>query len=188
MSSSNAPLHRDDLIQQHPPERGERKKKYVVLYSCCCCCCCCLHTLGGAIGAVVAGNYAPEPDDWDETPNRPMHLPNSRPMRPPNSQWMFWSSFLAASVIGTLIAGLLNPSQISESLIVIGLSIVILGPVWMLAASGLSALQIAVRTDLPSKKGYWKQLGKITGGMIAGSVIGVIVMVLIGVVLMSLNG
>lgn len=178
MSSSNEPLFADgDLIQQHPPERGERKKKYVVLYSCCCCCCCCLHTLGGAIGAVVVGNYCPEPDEWDETPNRPKSLPNS--------QWMFWSSFLAASLIGTVIAGLLNPSQISESLIVIGLSIVILGPVWMLAACGLSALQIAIRKDLPSKKGYWRQLGKITGGMLAGSLIGVLAMVLIGVALMS---
>ena len=180
MSSSNKPiLGGDDLIQQHPPERGERKKKYVVLYSCCCCCCCCLHTLGGAIGAVVAGNYAPEPDEWDETPNRPTHLPNS--------QWMFWSSFLAASVIGTLIAGLLNTNQLEQSIVIIGLSIVILGPVWMLAACGLSALQIAFRTDLPSKTGYWKQLGKITGGMLAGSVIGVLAMILIGVALMSFN-
>ena len=180
MSSSNALGPGNDLIQAHPPERGERQKKYVVLYSCCCCCCCCLHTLGGAIGAVVVGNYCPEPDEWDETPQAAKRLPSS--------QWMFWGSFLFACLAGTIIAVLANSSQIEEALIVIGLSIVILGPFWFLAASGLSALQIALRKDLPSKKGYWRQLGKITGGMLAGTVIGVLAMVLIGVALLGLGG
>ena len=52
-----------DAIEAHPPERGEHKKQYVILYSCCCCCCCCLHTIGGVVGAAVAGatgNYRAE--------------------------------------------------------------------------------------------------------------------------------
>jgi hypothetical protein len=180
VSPNNSPFPADDLLQLHPPERGERKKKYVVLYSCCCCCCCCLHTLGGAIGAVVAGNYCPERDEWDESPEPAKRLPCS--------QWMYWSSFLFACLAGGVIGGLANPSQFSEALIVVGLSIVILGPAWFLAASGLSALQIAFRQDLPSKNLYWRQLGKITGGMLAGSVLGVLAMILIGVAIMGLGG
>ncbi|MFM9960890.1 MAG: hypothetical protein ACKV2Q_06660 [Planctomycetaceae bacterium] len=180
MSSSNAPFPAsDDLIQQHPPERGERQKKYVVLYSCCCCCCCCLHTLGGAIGAVVVGNYRAEPDEWDETADRSKSLPSS--------QWMFWSSFLVAIVAGLVVCGLMNPAQMSDAVVIMGWLVMLLGPLWMLAACGLSALQIALRSDLPNKSGYWRQLGKITSGMFVGSLIGVLVMVLIGVVLTSLS-
>ena len=178
-------LNHADLIKQHLPERGERKKSYLVVYSCgscCSCCCCCLHTLGGVIGAAVAGDYCPEDDvhnvsdTWEGTAEPRKHLPSS--------QGQFWSSFFSVIVIGAVIASNFepwdDPTAPAESIYVL---VLIFGPAWMLGASLLAALRIAIRRDLPCRDRYWAQLGKITGGMLLGTLVGLLVMGLLAMLI-----
>lgn len=61
----------------------------------------------------------------------------------------------------------------------IGLSLIMLGPLWQLAASALMAMRLALSSDLPCKSQYWRQLGRITFGGVAGSVAGILVMFII---------
>ena len=152
-------------IEKHPPERRQRKKEFVVLYSCCCCCCCCLHTLGGAVGAAWAGDFRAESD------------PSEFPQKTyPSSQTMFRNCFLLTILFGAFV-GAVPWSLVSP--VVIGLSVILLGPLWFLAASVVMAIWLALREDLPHKSEYWRQLGRITLGNVAGTVAGVVVMFLI---------
>lgn len=148
-----------DPLRRHPPERREQKKQFVVLYSCCCCCCCCLHTLGSAIGAAAAGDFRPEPTA-------------------PRAQGMFWICAMVSAVIGSLIyAVVVGPGSPWIPVVIV----VIFGPLVLLGASALMALWIAVRPDLPSKGQYFQKLLRITGGNIAGCLIGILVMWLIAI-------
>ncbi len=157
-------------IEKHPPERRQRKKEFVVLYSCCCCCCCCLHTIGGVIGAARAGDFPswPEPSESSEIPHTSFLT----------TQLMYWISLVSILFVGLIYGVFLWQDQ---ALIAIGLSAILLGPLWLLAASLVMAIWLALRSDLPSKSEYWRQLGRITSGSIAGSVIGVLIMVAIPV-------
>jgi hypothetical protein len=67
----------------------------------------------------------------------------------------------------------------SNPIAITALSIVLLGPLWLLAGSVVMAIQLVLRRDLPAKSLYWRQLGRITGKVILGSVLGVVVMVLL---------
>ena len=185
LSQDSDLLNDTDLIMQHPPERGERKKSYLVVYSCgccCSCCCCCLHTLGGVIGAAVAGDYCPEadvpnvPDAWGEKTEPRKHLPGS--------QGLFWSSLFLVTLIGAVTATFFEPwDDVTAPVESTGVLVLIFGPAWMLGASLLTALRIAIRRDLPSRDRYWAQLGKITGGMLIGAVLGLLVMGLLAMLI-----
>lgn len=173
--SSSPQCHRPgDPIQKHPPERRKRKKDYVVLYSCCCCCCCCLHTIGSAIGAALGGNYSPAQDQ-----------PASAERKYPSSQALYWSSLLVVGVLFLLIGGVLTLLQtpgdyVTEALFNLGAiglgSLIILGPLWLLAASVVTAIRIAARQDLPHRAEYWKSLGWITLGSVLGTAAGIAIM------------
>jgi len=47
----------------------------------------------------------------------------------------------------------------------------------------LAALRIAIRRDLPCRDRYWAQLGKITGGMLLGTLVGLLVMGLLAMLI-----
>lgn len=153
-----------DPIEKHPPERRERKKRYLVLYSCCCCCCC-LHTIGGAIGAACGGNFRAESDPT-----------GALVKRPPSSQLLYWTSFLLAVPVGMVLWAFIS-GEMAQAPIAIGLSIILTGPAWLLAASVVMAIRLALRSDLPSKSEYWRQLRRITLGAVVGSVVGTLVMI-----------
>ena len=88
---------------------------------------------------------------------------------------MFWSSFVGLSLT-TLVAGtLLNVLQRHDPTSTLMLC-AIFGPLFLLGASGISAFQIAVRIPSPLRRGYWRHLGKVTLGMLAGSVLGFLIM------------
>lgn len=169
MSFNNkSSLAGSDFIQQHPPERGTRNDHHVVLFSgCSCCCCCCLHTVGGMIGVAVVGNHRAEPDASADS-QRPLN-------RLPSSQGMFWSSFLAVSLSALVIGTLINVSQTHDALWILMLC-ALFGPLFLLGTSVISALQIAVRIPSPLQRGYWRHLGMITLGMLAGSIFGFLIM------------
>ena len=161
-------LDSSDLIQRHPPERGNRNAKHVVIFCGCSCCCCCLHTLGGMIGAAVAGNYRAVPDEPVDSPTPPKRLPSS--------QHLFWSSFLIGGltcVFATFLFNIEQPSRVFEMTVVM---MVFFGPLWLLGACVISAIQIAIRIEPRWQQGYWGHLGVIALGIVVGSIIGVVVM------------
>lgn len=174
MPSGSEHLPSPDPIQRHPPERRQRQKEYVVLYSCCCCCCCCLHTLGGAIGAALGGNYSPQLGPT---------APGSR--RFPSSQSLYWTSLLIVFVLFLVVgAGFMalleSPSEIPEALVELSLvevgGFILAGPLWLLAACVVTALRIALRRDLPARGEYWRSLRRIALGIFLGSLTGIGVM------------
>jgi hypothetical protein len=160
----------------HPPERRAQRKKYVVLYSCCCCCCCCLHTLGAAAGAIVAGFISFE--DRSKPPVRGA----------PSGKWLYWSSLLWTLLIGFVGTPLVlvasnsgydrYQNQLLMSPIYLAASLILAGPLWMLGALVVMAIQIAIRRDLPTRGPYWKELGKISLGVVLGCLGGILVMYL----------
>jgi hypothetical protein len=161
-------------IERHPPERHRQRHESAVVYSCCCCCCCCLHTVGGVIGALAAGGYERQPGDK----NRPVY---------PSSQSVFWVSFLVTVGLSAIafavkaeaprpIAGFLFLLLFVGPLFLLGASFVML--VWLL-------FWLLVRRGRHDQRQYWRELGRITIGVIIGSVAGTVVMV-IPFLLMSL--
>ncbi len=169
MSSNNkSSLAGSDWIHQHPPERGARNVKHVFLSGACSCCCCCLHTVGGLIGAAVVGNYRADPEIPADMPVPPKDLPSS--------QGLYWSSFLVTVIAGVLIGGAFHFEQNPEAFLESGLIMILFGPLWLLGASVIAVLQIVVRIPRSLQSGYWRHLGTINLGMLAGSIIGVLVM------------
>lgn len=167
-----------DVLQEHPPERGRRRKQYVILYSCCCCCCCCLHSVGGAIGAAVAGvqgNYRAEELGQGKSATQM-----------PSSQGIYWFSVFLSLLLAWIVVLLFwvfQPNAVSPtgrqalfapllSLYVIGVSLILVGPAWLLAGSIVMAVRLAFSKKLRGHTGYWKSLGWITLGGVVGSAIG----------------
>jgi hypothetical protein len=176
-------------ILRLPAERGERLPQCVVLYSCCCCCCCCLHTLGAAIGAAGAGNFRVEPEEFDP-----------KGVRYPSCQGIYWSTVLYAVAISALAMFAFSLTQwqstvggaravieaIEEGPILVGLTLILLGPLWLLGAAVLAAVRISFWRDLPDKEEYYLQLGRITARMVVGTLIGIGVMFAIGVLFLGI--
>ena len=164
------------LIQQHPPERRQRKKNYVILYSCCCCCCCCLHTIGAAIGAVRGINYYSKLD---------LSGPGARKV--PSIRFLFDTSLLIVFALVTVGLMLwLGDNNLAEGLTIVLGSFILAGPLWLLAASVVMAVRLAMRHDLPTKAQYWKALGRVTWYTLLGCIIGIGVMFPLFLLLASL--
>jgi len=172
-----------DMIQKHPAERGGRRQRYVVLYSCCCCCCCCLHSLGGAIGALTAGDFQPIES-------------SSETKREPSIQWLFWSSFLITtllSAVGIAVSFYVTAppmpriDAVLRTPLYLGMGIILFGPIWLLAAGLVAAFRLTIRTDLPEAEKCWRKLGQIVAMSFLGSMIGVVIMVVLFVMLGSLT-
>ena len=187
----------EDFLQAYPPERSPRKKQYVILYSCCCCCCCCLHTIGGVIGAAVAGATGNDRlGEFLSGKDKPPVIDGSARSLP-SSQGLYWLSMIIVLVLslGGGVAMVFANSQgsrmvsdIGEMLMMFGILLVMFGPAFLLAASVVMAVLLAFSPRLRSKSGYWKSLGKITAGTVVGTIVGIIAMVVIGVLFAAFAG
>ena len=159
----------DGMIQKHPSERGGRRQRYVVLYSCCCCCCCCLHSIGGAIGVLAAGGFEPIQSSAESKPGLSI-------------QGLYWTSFLITILLGAVGFAVyceINPNFVRRGgglVSNLGVSLLLFGPIWLLAAGIVSAFRLRIRKDLPDAEKCWKKLGQIVAMSILGSIIGGIIL------------
>ena len=156
-------------LRAHPPER-RRRSVLVASPSCCCCCCCCLHSIGGLAGAAV-GSISP---------------------RAPWSAFAYWVALLALTML-TILAGPLyvvfegNAPQDPLEVIGDGMGgalclLIMLLPAVQLAASAVAGLVVAVapgRAFGEDKGASLVAIGKITAGMIFGTLVGIGVMYLL---------
>ncbi|MCA9239800.1 MAG: hypothetical protein KDA37_06360 [Planctomycetales bacterium] len=71
--------------------------------------------------------------------------------------------------------------------IVIGLTLLLLGPLWLLGAAVIAVARIRLRRELPEREKYYRQIGRITVRMILGAVFGIAAMFVIGVLFMGLS-
>jgi hypothetical protein len=90
----------------------------------------------------------------------------------PSSQGVFWRSFLITVVLTAIVIFSLARGPVSHSMLTLGGLVVIAGPLFLLGASLLMFLWLLIRSDLPAEAQYWRILGRITGFMIIGSVVG----------------
>lgn len=163
MPSTPEGIPSQDPIQRHPPERRDRKKDCILFYSCCCCCCCCLHTIGAAIGATRGINYCSKLDPFA-----------SHARGVPSIRFLYDTSLLIVFALVTCgFMLLLGPSEpfVEKIAFVLG-SFVLAGPLWLLAASVVMAVRLAIRQDLPSKAEYWMALRRVTVYSVIGCIVG----------------
>jgi len=139
----------------HPPER-RRKSNDVVAHCCCCCCCCCLHSLGSIIGAAVSA------------------AKTARNVQARTAVSIYWISLCVL----TLITGLFFVSDQGAMILVLLLCI----PGIQLGASVISLIGVLVKGGPDMSPGL-AAIGKITLWTFLGTVAGILIMILIGVVM-----
>jgi hypothetical protein len=110
------------------------------------------------------------------------------PKRLVSGQWLYWSSFLLAVLLGVIVtwsgfAAAAASDQYATAAQVltagpmwVGLTIVFFGPLWLLAACVVMAMQIVIRPATRRRSIYWKHFGWITLSIVVGSVLGIAVM------------
>ncbi len=152
MSCASPATGPTDSIEHHPPERRRRKNESMVVYMCCCTCCCCLHTVGGTVGALVAGGYQGQPGY-------------------PSSQSIFWKSFVV-TVCLTAFVFFVTKGLTGEAMGLLAIAIVMAGPLFLLGASLVMLFWLVLRADLPAEGHYWRNWGRITFGVIIGTCVG----------------
>ena len=157
-------------IEQHQAER--RRRAVTTMYGCgcsCCCCCCCLHSLGSLIGAAIAptaGTGAPMTltDYYDDEAGDLVPDVRKPGISAVAVHWWIVAALCAASFV-VPISG--------ES---IGLAVCVFAfPALQLASVFVTLVIIAV-WPRPDKMYQLRQLGKITLGMILGTLAGLLVM------------
>ena len=173
-------------FEAHPPERKRRSQSVVVACGCCCCCCCCLHTIGGVIGAAIAPAFGRraypsryrllvEEYEYDKASSGAGHWGLS-------AVAVYWLLLLGLSVLAVALGVLygIKEKVPMESDLLITLICLVLGlPVLQMVSSVGTALVMVVspRTD---KKEQLIQVPKMTLGMVAGTVLGILSMVGLG--------
>jgi hypothetical protein len=186
MKRENAPQPPAVVVRRHPPERLIRAMARGEVAACCTTssCCCCLHSLGSLLGA-FAGTYYPAdppgpggkkapPDGLrDDELDRPAAAPPAKPGPGPLAARIFWGTTAALTVLTIVIPPLIWVD--SGPAIGIGLLIFIL-PGVLLGGSAVTAFVIAISPHLRGGAREWKRLGWITLGIVAGAVIGVLLM------------
>lgn len=165
------------LIECHPPER--RRRTDVRMCHGSCCCCCCLHTVGGLIGAGVApliGAKNPLPlgyyyEEEDEYAVPDVSKPGVSAVK------VFW--FLSLGVWG--VGGLIGSAQAGgEGFVGALIILLLLFPAIQLGCAIFTLLWLALSVR-PDKSFQLKQVGKLTLGLVVGTVAGILAMVGIGV-------
>ena len=171
-------------IDKHQPER--RRRVLTTLHcGCTCCCCCCLHTLGSIIGAAIAptiGRGAPMTLSYyydDETGETVPDIRRSA-VGGFSAVTVFWWVLCFLIFLGFLGTILTNPSE-GASLLITGVVILLVFPAMQLA-SAFFTLIIFAFWPRPDKLYQMKQLGKVTAGVVAGSLLGIAVMAVIAVI------
>jgi hypothetical protein len=135
--------------------------------------------VGGTIGALVAGK------------GKPGYAA---------SQAMYWKSFLWTVVLTTIVVFSISKGTTHEAMFLLGGLLLLAGPLFLLGASLIMSFWISVRKaeppqgktvfdpefvddvwnsvrkQVPSRVDYWGHLGRITLGVIIGSVLGFLLM------------
>jgi hypothetical protein len=187
MKRANEPHPPAIVVRRHPPERLVRALARGEVAECCGCgaCCCCLHSLGSLAGA-IAGTFNPEdPPDPRVKKAPPIGLRDDElagpaaavPANPgpgPRSvaaAGVFWWSTAALAALLIVVQPLIWVDN--GPAMRIGLVIVVL-PAVLLGGAMVSALVIAGVSSLRGDIREWKRLGGITLGIVAGALIGVV--------------
>jgi hypothetical protein len=166
------------IITKHEPER--RRKSVTTLHcGCTCCCCCCLHTIGSIVAAAVApgigsGSSMPLIHYYDDETG--IQVPSIK--KPGmSSVTVFWwlTSFL---VFVCFVFGILQENG-TEAALVTGIIVALVFPGIQLVSAFITLIVYATwpRYDRAYQLG---QLGKICGGVVIGSIVGILAMVAIG--------
>jgi hypothetical protein len=168
------------VIESHPPER--RRRTETLMCGCCCCCCCCLHTIGGLIGSAIAPAFGRKdrlPLHYYYDEEYGIELP-SIARGGMSAVPVFW---MLTGVFAVLVMFLSMLSSGRGESIVVGLIILALTfPGVQLAAAVCVAIWLGI-SQRHDKAYQFKQLGKITLGLVLGTVAGILAMVAIGVMM-----
>jgi tetrahydromethanopterin S-methyltransferase subunit B len=182
------------VIVAHPPERRrQRSGAPAQAGQCCCCCCCCLHTLGGLIGSAVAptvgaarrseAQRSAEAADYADDYWDPRRTPPPGPERAGLSAVaLYWLTTAALCVIGTSIAALLAAAGDGSELVVWGFLLLMFFPALQLIAA-IPPAGYFLFTRRPDRGFEFMQLARILIGLVVGTMIGIAIMALIGIVL-----
>jgi hypothetical protein len=200
-------------IECHPPERRRRTDIRMCHGSCCCCCCLhTVGGIVGAViapklgGRSTAWSHLSLIEDWDEEDFQPGPAPGAaadweaitEKARKPSARpvvstgavsnirsagvsavSVFWLFTLAASILGALIAALAGGGDGFLFYLVIFLVYL---PAVQLVCAIIVGVGFAI-SSRPDKRFQLKQLGKLTLGLFLGTVAGILVMVVIGVIM-----
>jgi hypothetical protein len=177
------------VVRPHPPERLVRALARGEVAACCSCCssCCCLHSLGSLAGAIAGSFDRADPPDpggkgkgvppaglRDDELDGPVAGAPAKPGSAPVAATIFWWSAAALAVL-TIVA---SPMIWDPTIPVLGIGVLIFFlPGVLLGGAVVSALVIASTPTLRGNPGEWKRLGWITLGIVAGALIGGILMV-----------
>jgi hypothetical protein len=174
------------VIQKHAPER--RRKAVTTLHcGCTCCCCCCLHTVGSIVCAAVApalgkGNAMPLTHYYEDEAG--IQIPDIK--KPGFSAvTIFW--WVTCFLIFLCFAfGILQDGRGAENVVITGVVVLLVFPGLQLLSALITLIVFACwpRYD---KFQQMAQLGKITIGVVAGCILGILAMVVIGFGLAALS-
>jgi hypothetical protein len=199
-------------IECHPPERRRRTDIRMCHGSCCCCCCLhTVGGIVGAViapklgGRSTAWSHLSLIEDWDEEDFEPGPAPGAKadweaitekaPTALPrpvlsssatptiasagvSAVSMFWLWTLAASILGVFGAALAGSGGLLIGLVIL----LLVFPAVQLVCAIIVGIGFAC-TSRPDKWFQLKQLGKLTLGLFLGTVAGILVMVVIGVIM-----
>lgn len=166
-------------ITKHAPER-RRKTVTMMCCGCSCCCCCCLHTLGSLVAAAVApalgrGQALQMIYYYDEETGEQLPLVKKPGI---SAVVVFWWVLCFLIFLGFVYGILADPGNTSM-LMVTAVIIALVFPLLQMASALLTAIAFAC---LPrhDKSYQLKQLAKVTGGVVVGSIVGILAMVGLG--------
>lgn len=167
-------------IQKHEPER--RRKAVTTLHcGCTCCCCCCLHTVGSIVCAAIApamgkGNPLPLTYYYDDEAGIQIPLVKKPGF---SAVTIFWW-VLCFLIFLCFAYGILVEGGHGDSVLVTGVVVLLVFPGLQVVSAVITLIVFAVwpRYDKMYQLG---QLGKLTGGVFVGAVLGILAMVGIGI-------
>lgn len=186
-------------VAAHPPERRRIRSIAPAQAGqcCCCCCCCCLHTIGSLIGAAVAPtiggkrrrlnqeeqDYA-EVRDFVDPKNEWAYLERRAPSRFFRAVPLFWLNtliviFAVCAYFAVVEFAQGNQANLGVQALILAVGIAVFLPVGQLVSAFITfiILAIARRSD------EFGSLGRITLGVVLGTLAGILVMVVIGFVI-----
>lgn len=180
-------------IEKHEPER--RRPAVTTAYcGCTCCCCCCLHSIGSVIGAAIMpilGSGSATSAHWAKRAMMPsddddgFSVPDLRLPPRASAVTLFWWLTCALVVLGLMIPVFAYQRQ-AEPFLIAGILILLAFPIIQLASVVLTAFIIGFG-NRPDRSHQFKQLGKITGGIVSGTILGMLAMTLIWAVLVNVR-
>lgn len=159
-------------IERHPPERRANRGVVVACTGSCCCCCCCLHTVGGIVGAAIAA------------PGSARSVLGSLGAPCVEVQASQDSAAKAAGVYWRLLGICVLPTLIAPVIVIFCL------PLVQLVASAVAAILIGLNWpyQFPDRNAAIQQILSMTWKSIAGTILGVFIMVLLGLAFSAIAG